>query len=614
MVVPVYNPGADIEPCIASLLGQTLPPGELELVYVDDGSTDGTAARLDDLAAAHDHIRVIHQANSGWPGKPRNVGIDAARGEFVQFVDQDDSMSPDALERLWAYGTENAADIVIGKVTSDFRPVPHELWRMNRGRCSIWDAPLIESLTPHKMFRRSFLRDHQLRFPEGRRRLEDQVFMVAAYFATDAVAVLAEHPCYFYKARQEGQNSGAENVDPAGYYRNLREVLEIVEQHTEPGEDRDGLMRRFLQAIDRRVSGVATNASLPADYVQALFDEARAVAAERFSASLVAGLPVLRRRRVQALLNGRLDVFSRMAGAAAQLKLRAEVTDIAWTGSSWRVGVAAALVNADGRPLTLTRDESGWQPDERFAPAEGGARPESVENLIGSASASASIRARRSAVEWLLPAQLQPCFEPVSDGSAGPHTLRFNGTVDVDPAHAACDGRPEPGQWELILRARALGVTRLARVKAGRVPQRNRGALLRPKPVLAELGRATNDRLQLTLSRRSLTAAVTGRLGVAKLKPGRIVVPVDLRLLGGKPVVDVAASLTWPGNRSVETTAVIRRTEKGAVVRVDLPSKARRRSGPAAADVRLARKGKPVRIATVRFDGLRRAKEIVAGQ
>ena len=76
VIVPVYDPGPYLERCIDSLLAQTMPPGELELIFVDDGSTDGSGERLDRLAAEHDHVRVIHQENSGWPGKPRNVGID----------------------------------------------------------------------------------------------------------------------------------------------------------------------------------------------------------------------------------------------------------------------------------------------------------------------------------------------------------------------------------------------------------------------------------------------------------------------------------------------------------------------------------------------------------
>ena len=101
VVVPVYNPGAHIEECVASLLRQSLPPDAYEVIFVDDGSTDGTGERLDELAAADPRVRVFHQENSGWSGRPRNVGIDAARGEYVMFVDNDDHLGDEALERMY---------------------------------------------------------------------------------------------------------------------------------------------------------------------------------------------------------------------------------------------------------------------------------------------------------------------------------------------------------------------------------------------------------------------------------------------------------------------------------------------------------------------------------
>ncbi|MGH2967899.1 MAG: glycosyltransferase family 2 protein, partial [Solirubrobacteraceae bacterium] len=132
VIVPVYNPGSDIDDCIASLLGQTLPREELELIFVDDGSTDATPARLDALAAEHAHVKVQHIPNSGWPGKPRNIGLDLARGDYVYFVDNDDWLEPDALERLHAMAVADRAEIVVGKVVGHGKGVPRSLFERNR--------------------------------------------------------------------------------------------------------------------------------------------------------------------------------------------------------------------------------------------------------------------------------------------------------------------------------------------------------------------------------------------------------------------------------------------------------------------------------------------------
>src|SRR4051812_35302588 len=110
-IVPVFDPGSRIDDCIRTLLDQSLPASDYEVIFVDDGSTDGTAQRLDALAAAHANVHVRHIPNSGWPGRPRNVGLDLARGEFVYFVDNDDWVGHEALERLYQRARRDEADV-----------------------------------------------------------------------------------------------------------------------------------------------------------------------------------------------------------------------------------------------------------------------------------------------------------------------------------------------------------------------------------------------------------------------------------------------------------------------------------------------------------------------
>src|SRR4051812_18160059 len=141
VVVPVYNPGEHIGPLLDSLLGQTLPADECELVFVDDGSTDGTAERLAALAAVHPHVRLAHVPRSGWPGRPRNVGLEMARGEYVFFADHHDRRGVEALERLCGRAVADAADAVIGKVVGHRKGVPRDVFRANRHGIAPHEAP-----------------------------------------------------------------------------------------------------------------------------------------------------------------------------------------------------------------------------------------------------------------------------------------------------------------------------------------------------------------------------------------------------------------------------------------------------------------------------------------
>ena len=133
VVIPAHNPGRYIEPCIRSLLRQTLARTEFEVVFVDDGSTDGTGKRLDRLAREQPHVRVIHIPASGGPGRPRNVGLEAALGEYVQFLDADDELAPRALERLLRMARANRSDIVLGKFASETMTRRQDLFTRNRG-------------------------------------------------------------------------------------------------------------------------------------------------------------------------------------------------------------------------------------------------------------------------------------------------------------------------------------------------------------------------------------------------------------------------------------------------------------------------------------------------
>ena len=286
MIVPVYNPGANIDRCISSLVRQSLDPNEYEVVFVDDGSTDETPARLDELARAHANVRVEHTPNSGWPGRPRNIGLDLARGEFVYFVDNDDWLGRQTLARLHDAAERYESDIVIGKVVGHGRLVPRTLFVRNRRETPLGWQPLLGLLTPHKLFRKSMLDEHGIRFPEGRRRLEDHLFVVHSYFHARRISVVANYPCYHWMRSPADANASWRQFDPAAYFDNVREVLDLVDAHTEAGTVRDGMYAQWYRGkMLSRVGGACFLRREP-DYRRALYDEVLRLVLERYPPEL----------------------------------------------------------------------------------------------------------------------------------------------------------------------------------------------------------------------------------------------------------------------------------------------------------------------------------------
>ncbi len=110
VIIPVYNIERHLRQCLDSVTGQTLT--ELEIICVDDGSTDGSPEILVDYAQRDGRFQIITQPNTG-PGVARNTGMDRATGEYLIFLDSDDWFEPDFLERMVAKAKETGADVTI---------------------------------------------------------------------------------------------------------------------------------------------------------------------------------------------------------------------------------------------------------------------------------------------------------------------------------------------------------------------------------------------------------------------------------------------------------------------------------------------------------------------
>ncbi|HET7180975.1 MAG TPA: glycosyltransferase [Candidatus Limnocylindrales bacterium] len=462
VVVPVYNPGRDIDRLIDSLGRQSLPPDAFEAILVDDGSTDGTGARLDALAAERPNVQVIHIPNSGWPGRPRNVGMDAASGEFIQFVDCDDYLGDEALERLTAFARDNAADIAVGKVVSDFRGVADALFRVDRPRCTIHDAPLVSTLTVHKLFRTSFLREHGIRFVEGRRRLEDQLFTLAAYLATDRIAVLASYPCYYYMRRRDSRHIAAIEIDPPGYYDSVRQVLGILDAGTEPGPARDNLRRRWYRnEILSRLSEPTIHRYTP-ELRHRLFEAVRETERDVMSPAIVAGLGAMQRARARLLQDGREADLLELATRASRIVAAVSIREVRWQGERLRISLEARFQDAESRePVVLARSPEGLRLDPALL-AGLVDDPIAIDEAVDALKVTGVLRDSVTSIEW--PMHQSTVLELVPTGQtspAGPTVIPVGlAVLTVDPLVAAGGRRLPPGSWQLVLRLSGLGLSR----------------------------------------------------------------------------------------------------------------------------------------------------------
>ena len=172
VVIPVYNVKDYLEKCVDSVLAQDC--GDYEIILVDDGSTDGVSPELCDryALASPDRIRVIHQENQGLGGA-RNTGMEAARGEYLFFVDSDDRIVPRALSYLEGQIRQTHADMYLFRLFYDRDGVltPADPLRvptdvvLHPAQCP---ELLLESPSASvRVCRRSLFLEGQIRFPAG---------------------------------------------------------------------------------------------------------------------------------------------------------------------------------------------------------------------------------------------------------------------------------------------------------------------------------------------------------------------------------------------------------------------------------------------------------------
>lgn len=237
VIIPVYNVAPYLTACIDSLLAQTY--ADFELLLVDDGSTDGSGDLCDDYACRDARVTVLHQANGG-ASAARNAALDVAQGEYVAFVDADDVVHSQYLERLLrCFAQHPDADVVQApyQIVDARQRGRYDAHRLSQplpaqGRERIFDAeaalrtmlyqePGGANSSPCKMFRRTLF--DGLRFPVAFRVYEDLYLLAQLYPRVRRLCTL-ELPMYFYFKEPTGTLSSLSTRSTDGF-----DVLQTLE-------------------------------------------------------------------------------------------------------------------------------------------------------------------------------------------------------------------------------------------------------------------------------------------------------------------------------------------------------------------------------------------------
>jgi CDP-glycerol glycerophosphotransferase (TagB/SpsB family)/glycosyltransferase involved in cell wall biosynthesis len=223
-----------VDATIQNLLGQTLK--DVELILVDDGSTDESYQLALKYANEHANVVVFHQENKG-PGAARNAGLRLAKGEYITFVDADDLLDPAALEVMYNAAVEHDADMVTGgmvrfnseKQWSIKQFVDHGV--MEPGLKHITTHPgLLYSMGPcGKLYKRELIEG--VFFPEHYRVGEDQPFVLHAYLNAKRIYTV-DMIVYYYRFR-EGDNQSLTQralANPSGVMRDMYEMVSLTDK------------------------------------------------------------------------------------------------------------------------------------------------------------------------------------------------------------------------------------------------------------------------------------------------------------------------------------------------------------------------------------------------
>lgn len=267
VIVPVHNAEKYLEQCLNSILGQTLK--DIEVICVNDKSTDGSAAILDSYAANEPRLRVLQSPGLG-AGGARNIGLESAQGKYLSFLDADDFFEPDMLESAVAKAEEDQSDIVVyGSWLYDtMRQANRQAKWMLNTECLPEGRPFAPSeiadclfnvfgnYTWNKLFRTSLVREKGVLFQEISR-TNDLFFTCTALTQADLISVIDKIFVHYRVATQTSLQS-TNDRDPLSFLKAFDALHVFLEFNDLLPQYEESFDNHLVDAVCANIASVHT--------------------------------------------------------------------------------------------------------------------------------------------------------------------------------------------------------------------------------------------------------------------------------------------------------------------------------------------------------------------
>jgi len=366
VVVPIYNVEPFLRDCLDSIRAQTY--AGLQVILVDDGSTDGSAAIAEQFVRDDPRFQLIRQENGGLSAA-RNNGLEAATGEYIAFVDSDDVLAAHAYELL-VLALAGGADFASGGVLrlnsrGTYKGGPHDeaikATDLN-AHVSRNHGLLRDRTIWNKLFRRAFYDENGFEFPVGRL-FEDVPVTVPAHAVARKVAMVAE-PIYFWRAREGAVRSITQSDNDLRNLVDRFHTVNLTRALLADAGHRDLRRAYEEQAVWDKLNGYLTFLPAASPQFRAAFMELATAYLDELDAGAVQRLPRAVRAQWQLIRDGRLDDLIELIdagfrpGVAAVAKrppLAATVRSVAWRDGKLRVTGTIEVHGAPSRGFGLSR-------------------------------------------------------------------------------------------------------------------------------------------------------------------------------------------------------------------------------------------------------------------